>query len=73
MQTKAMSVCELDHVNVDTIVQEKAVAFLIDAKLYHRLSRNYLKTEAGDHANVVLAASGYNLAKLLAWFYWQSS
>ena len=35
----------------------------------HRLSRNYLKGEAGDHANVVLAAAGYNLAKLLAWFY----
>lgn len=35
----------------------------------HRLSRNHLKGEAGDHANVVLAAAGYNLAKLLAWFY----
>ena len=35
----------------------------------HRLSRNYLKGERGDHANVVLAAAGYNLAKLLTWFY----
>ena len=35
----------------------------------HRLSRNYLKGEAGDRANVVLAASAYNLAKLLKWFY----
>jgi len=35
----------------------------------HRLSRNYLKGDAGNKANVVLAAAGYNLAKLLAWFY----
>jgi len=35
----------------------------------HRLSRNYLKGHAGDRANVLLAAAGYNLAKLLAWFY----
>lgn len=35
----------------------------------HRLNRNYLKGVAGDKANVILAAAGYNLAKLLAWFY----
>ena len=35
----------------------------------HRLSRNYLKGVKGNEANVVLAAAGYNLAKLLAWFY----
>ena len=35
----------------------------------HRLGRNYLKGERGNEANVVLAAAGYNLAKLLAWFY----
>ena len=34
----------------------------------HRLSRNYLKGVAGNQANVILAACGYNLAKLLAWF-----
>jgi hypothetical protein len=33
------------------------------------LNRNYLKGEAGDRANVILAASVYNLAKLLKWFY----
>ncbi len=33
------------------------------------LSRNYFKGEAGDRADVVLAASAYNLAKLLKWFY----
>ena len=32
----------------------------------HRLSRNHLKGRAGDRANVVLAAAGYNFAKLLA-------
>ncbi len=36
----------------------------------HRLNRNHLKGKAGDRANVVLAAAAYNMAKLLAWFYW---
>ncbi len=35
----------------------------------NRLNRNYLKAEYGNEADVVLAAAGYNLAKLLAWFY----
>ena len=35
----------------------------------NRLNRNYLKGVKGNQANVVLAAAGYNLAKLLAWFY----
>ena len=34
----------------------------------HRLSRNYLKGRQGDRANVMLAAAGYNFAKLLAGF-----
>ena len=34
----------------------------------HRLSRNYLKGRHGDRANVMLAAAGYNFAKLLAGF-----
>lgn len=38
-------------------------------KTDHRLGRNYLKGTQGNDANVVLAAAGYNLAKLLAWFY----
>ena len=37
MQTKAMSVRELDHVNVDTTVQERAIAFPMDARLYYRM------------------------------------
>lgn len=35
----------------------------------HRLSRNHLKGVKGNEANVVLSAAGYNLAKLLVWFY----
>ena len=38
-------------------------------KTDYRLSRNHLKGEAGDRANVILAASAYNFAKLLKWFY----
>ena len=34
----------------------------------HRLSRNHLKGRHGDRANVLLAAAGYNFAKLLAGF-----
>ena len=33
----------------------------------HRLSRNYLKGDEGNRANVFLAAAAYNFAKLLAW------
>ena len=35
----------------------------------YRLNRNYLKGQAGDRANIILAAAAYNMAKLLAWFY----
>jgi len=35
----------------------------------YRLNRNHLKGQAGDRANVVLAAAAYNMSKLLAWFY----
>ena len=37
LATKAMSLREFDHVNVDTTVQEKAVAFPTDARLYNRM------------------------------------
>jgi IS5 family transposase len=33
----------------------------------HRMNRNYLKGRAGDRANAVLAAAGYNFALLLHW------
>lgn len=35
----------------------------------HRMARNYLQGIDGNRANAILAAAGYNLAKLLAWFY----
>ncbi len=35
----------------------------------YRLNRNHPKGKVSDRANVVLAAA-YNMAKLLAWFYW---
>jgi len=31
------------------------------------MNRNYLKGRAGDRANAVLAAAGYNFALLLRW------
>ena len=33
----------------------------------HRMDRNYLAGRAGDAANAVLAAVGYNFRLLLAW------
>jgi len=45
MQTRAMSPRELDHVNVDTTVQERAIAFPTDARLYYRM-REVLVSEA---------------------------
>ncbi len=38
-------------------------------KADHRMNRNYLKGEMGDRINALLAAAGYNFAKLLAEFY----
>ena len=35
----------------------------------HRLNRDYLKGVEGNQANVLSAAAGYNLAKLITWFY----
>jgi len=35
----------------------------------HGMARNHLKGVEGNYANAILAATGYNLAKLLAWFY----
>jgi IS5 family transposase len=37
-------------------------------KAEHRMRRNYLKGRAGDRANAVLAAAGYNFSLLLRWF-----
>ncbi len=39
MQTKTMRRQELDHVNVDTTVQEKAVTFPTDAKLTNTMRK----------------------------------
>ncbi len=36
-------------------------------KAEHRMGRNYLEGRAGDRANAVLAAAGYNFALLLRW------
>lgn len=36
-------------------------------KAKHRMRRNHLKGRAGDRANAVLVAAGYNLALLLRW------
>ncbi len=37
------------------------------SKNEHRMGRNYLAHAAGDAANAVLAAAGYNFRRLLAW------
>jgi IS5 family transposase len=36
----------------------------------HRMNRNYLKGTDGDKTNAILAASGFNLRKLLRAFFW---
>jgi hypothetical protein len=36
-------------------------------KTEHRMGRNYLKGDDGDHCNAVLAAAGYNFSLLLRW------
>ena len=36
-------------------------------KAEHRMGRNFLAHTAGDAANAILAAAGYNFRRLLAW------
>lgn len=36
----------------------------------HRMNRNFLKGEAGNRNNAVLAAAAFNFNKLLKWIYW---
>lgn len=36
-------------------------------KAEHRMGRNYLAHSAGDAANAVLAAAGYNFSLLIRW------
>ena len=36
-------------------------------KSEHRMDRNYLRHRAGDAANAILAAVGYNFRRLLRW------
>jgi len=36
----------------------------------HRMNRNYLKGDAGNRNNAILAAAAFNFVKLLKWFYW---
>ena len=36
----------------------------------HRMNRNYLKGDAGNQNNAILAAAAFNFAKLLKAFYW---
>jgi len=43
MQTKAMIVREFDQVNVGTTMQERAVAFPTNARLYYRTQEMLVK------------------------------
>jgi IS5 family transposase len=49
LDTKALKPHALKHVNVDTTVQEKAIAFPTDARLYHKM-RVTLVREAHKHS-----------------------
>lgn len=36
----------------------------------HRMNRNFLKGEAGNRNNAILAAAAFNFNKLMKWLYW---
>lgn len=42
-QERVLSVSEMKRVNVDTTVQEKAIAFPTDARLYHKMRRTLVR------------------------------
>jgi len=41
---------------------------ILNLKEHPRMGRNHLAYRAGDTANAILAAVGYNFRRLLAWF-----
>ena len=43
METKALKRTAVKHVNVDTTVQEKAIAFPTDARLYHKMRETLVR------------------------------
>jgi hypothetical protein len=69
---KLLKRSHMNRVNVDTTVQEKAIAFPTDARLYHKMRR----TLVGDaqergislRINAMLAGCGFNMRKLMKAF-----
>jgi len=49
LATEAITEKSLDKINVDTTVQEKAITFPTDAKLYHRMREKLVKLAARRH------------------------
>ncbi len=59
----ALRTRDLARITVDTTVQPKNITFPTDAKLLHAA----IKGRAGDAANAILTAAGYNFRRILAW------
>ena len=60
--SKAMSPRALEHVNVDTTVQEKNIAFPTDARLYHSMQKRLVKM--ARHRGIDLRQSYVRVGKL---------
>src|SRR2546423_2260072 len=61
MRTKQLKPTELERVNVDTTVQEKAIAFPTDARLYHKARRALVR--AAKRAGIELRQSYERIGK----------
>lgn len=61
VQTKAVSIASLSVVNVDTTVQEKAIAFPTDARLYHKARRSLVRE--ARRMNIELRQSYHRVGK----------
>ena len=63
-RTKTVDRRSLENVNVDTTVQEKAVAFPTDARLYHRMIEKLVKqAKQAKKCGVSLRQSYQRVAK----------
>ena len=71
LETRAMSVREFDHVNVDTTVQEKTVAFPTDARLYHRMRKHLVL--AAERRDIKLRQSYCKVGKKALIMQWRYS
>jgi hypothetical protein len=67
LKVQALPEADLKQVTVDTTVQEKAIAFPTDARLYHKARRTWVRVAKAAGVTPALAGGARELRQ---WFEW---